>query len=489
MDHTRFRRSIAHGLDEPRPSNPNHEPAPITMPSILHHTHTTTQTMAGASATASGASEATTTTPLLPAAADRAAGKPTSPPPPWTHDMWRQLHLQLLLSVLALLLTLLLVLAAALVAPGLSGWAIASLALGGTGMLLDAAGLVALLQQGRRLQQQQGQTPPSASDDNDGGSSSGPSLLPLTLQLLFNAGALTPYRIVATVLAFTAPASSSADEEATTTLAVDAALTGGVALVALSQLLVSVYFFRCLREYPPRMAWSSSQRADEKAMFLTLLLTINTTPGFNRAFQEAVRRLRQQQQGKGAGDGARLPNEALVALFQALGQRPTATEVISVRDCDALWSSRDRCTLNIDHDRNSWPSLPPGTAPAAAAAAGAAAGGSGPGPSILWTFAGCRRIMTGWWARASGGGCGGGRGGEVWRRGCWRRRALGMQQWRGQQQEQLRGRGLCRPGVVGALRLRGQVCSVIIVGRMSWIWNRTDVQLASYKRSKKRTPK
>lgn len=74
-------------------------------------------------------------------------------------------------------------------------------------------------------------------------------LLPLTLQLLFNAGALSPYRLVCTVLAFTSPSSSEAgrEEGSSAALILEAASTGTVALVALSQLLASVFFFRCLR--------------------------------------------------------------------------------------------------------------------------------------------------------------------------------------------------------------------------------------------------
>lgn len=57
------------------------------------------------------------------------------------------------------------------------------------------------------------------------------------------------------------------------------------------------------------------------------------TPGFHRAFEEAVGRLRRQGKGGGGGGGgaeagaARLPSEALIDVFRTLGQRPTATEV------------------------------------------------------------------------------------------------------------------------------------------------------------------
>lgn len=222
-------------------------------------------------------SEATATTPLLspprpPGTATATNNKgdtaaPPSPPPPWTHDLGRQLRLQLLLSGLAFLLALFVVLAAALLGlpaddddDGVGGnrretgvWAIASLALGGVGMVLDAAGLVAVLRQGRRLRSPAGLGESVAApdaDDGDSSSGSGPSpslLLPLTLQLLFNAGAFTPCRIVGTVLSFTGSPSSSSSSSSTGRLALDAALTGAMALASLGQLLVSVYFFKCLR--------------------------------------------------------------------------------------------------------------------------------------------------------------------------------------------------------------------------------------------------
>ena len=237
---------------------------------LTHRVHTAERAM---SVSAPSSTEATATTPLLspprpPGTAttnDKGdAASPPSPPPPWTHDLGRQLRLQLLLSGLAFLLALFVVLAAALV--GLpadddggdrretGGWAVASLALGGVGMVLDAAGLVAVLRQGRRLRSPLGLEEESvaAPDTDDGDSSSGspsPSLLlPLTLQLLFNAGAFTPCRIVGTVLSFTG-SSSSSPSSCVGPLALDAALTGAVALASLGQLLVSVYFFKCLRTF------------------------------------------------------------------------------------------------------------------------------------------------------------------------------------------------------------------------------------------------
>lgn len=200
------------------------------------------------------AEEATAITPLLSGAAKADSRQP---PLPWTHDLPRQFHLQLLLSTLSLLLALALVLVAALAlraaGAGADGWAIASVALGGTGMLLDALGIAVLLQQGRRVRQQQRSSNGEGRGDGEEEKGICSSLLPLTSQLLFNAGALAPYRILSTVLAFTAPSSSSpsegerAEEETTTALALEGGLTGAVALVALTQLLASVYFFQCLR--------------------------------------------------------------------------------------------------------------------------------------------------------------------------------------------------------------------------------------------------
>ena len=219
--------------------------------------------MAGAAPSLSGGKKeeeeeaSSISTPLLPPPPPSQA-KTRPPPPPWTHDLLRQLHLQLLLSFLALLLALLIVLVAALVSPA-GGWAIASLALGATGMALDAGGLAALLRHSRRRHQAAAQKEDeggssSSSSSSGGGGIGSTSLLPLTLQLLYNAGALTPFCIVAAVLAFTAPSSEEdgaegGEGETTTALALEGSLTVAVALASLFQLLVSVYFFRCLRKY------------------------------------------------------------------------------------------------------------------------------------------------------------------------------------------------------------------------------------------------
>lgn len=151
---------------------------------------------------------------------------------------------------------------------------VSSLTLAGIGSVLDVGALLVLAQYGRHQ------------DGREAGTRKRNSLLPLTVQLLFNASLLGPYRVLAVVLGLTTTTTTTTTSATTGLKIEEAAVAALVAMIAFSQLFCSMYFFRLAR--------------------------------ISRAFEDATTDQQQQQL---------LSRRGLKDLFHVLGLKPSPSEL------------------------------------------------------------------------------------------------------------------------------------------------------------------